>query len=363
MSFRLLSVLFKFGHIFCATPPSLQVPKITWKRKLYNVTIFSIFVYAVLARAARFNFHFVNHTRVKTIISLSTDFCHCAQTFSVMIVLNLGKQKSWSNLLKNLKYTAKLTRVGGQRKSKLPFWVSFVVMVVVHCAISGYAMYILAKRRPDYIRDFVDHHFQIFLDSFNKFLCCVIVNMIRTRYRNLKRGLQECSRKGLMSLSVLRKFQYTGRALNRTVKIYNDLFGWTFLFIIAFTLIEVLNVTEYLMTRKIHLASSEYVYVFGSMFLGISMGTFVLIFMYDSVLREFREILKICHGLRTLRRLSGLEELKLTEFVKFFDKNSPKFTAAGLFGVGRWTALDLVNLYINFLIVIIQITSEKYNLK
>ena len=278
MSFRLLSVLFKFGHIFCATPPSLQVPKITWKRKLYNVTIFSIFVYAVLARAARFNFHFVNHTRVKTIISLSTDFCHCAQTFSVMIVLNLGKQKSWSNLLKNLKYTAKLTRVGGQRKSKLPFWVSFVVMVVVHCAISGYAMYILAKRRPDYIRDFVDHHFQIFLDSFNKFLCCVIVNMIRTRYRNLKRGLQECSRKGLMSLSVLRKFQYTGRALNRTVKIYNDLFGWTFLFIIAFTLIEVLNVTEYLMTRKIRLASSEYVYVFGSMFLGISVRIYFFCF-------------------------------------------------------------------------------------
>ena len=78
--------------------------------------------------------------------------------------------------------------------------------------------------------------------------------------------------------------------------------------------------------------------------------------MYDSVLKEFDKIVSLCWGIKHSCRVTILEELKVKQFVKYVLKNSPKFTAASFFGVGRWTILSFLTIYVDFLIVVVQLT-------
>ena len=50
MSFRLISLLFKFGHFLGTTPSSLHVPKTSRLKKFYYLLIFVVFTYGFIAR-------------------------------------------------------------------------------------------------------------------------------------------------------------------------------------------------------------------------------------------------------------------------------------------------------------------------
>ena len=78
--------------------------------------------------------------------------------------------------------------------------------------------------------------------------------------------------------------------------------------------------------------------------------------MYDSVLKEFDKIVSLCWEIKHKCRVTVLEELKMNQFVNYVLKNSPKFTAASFFGVGRWTILSFLTIFVDFLIVVVQLT-------
>ncbi|KAJ3653009.1 hypothetical protein Zmor_018929 [Zophobas morio] len=107
MSFRLLSFLFKIGHVFGLTPSSLHVPKISLFKKFYYLLIFVILMYGVSSKRI-INLQTKSREMILLYIISTTAFVGQNSAF---LLRSLIKRKSWINFLRNLELTARLTRV------------------------------------------------------------------------------------------------------------------------------------------------------------------------------------------------------------------------------------------------------------
>ena len=76
--------------------------------------------------------------------------------------------------------------------------------------------------------------------------------------------------------------------------------------------------------------------------------------MYDRVIREAKNVVTGSYELKFFMKTTGWNDLKMEESVRFLMKNSPKFTAANFFAIGRWTILSLFETIIAFTIPMIQ---------
>ena len=243
MSFRLLSILFKAGHVFGITPWSLHVPKISLLKKFYFLVIFVILEYGFIARELT---HLRSNSRQLILLYYIINNVAFIGQNSAFLSRSLMKRKSWISFLRNLKTTAKLTCVRTRTKSKKSFFFVFVFVSILHLITPILSLQTLTQLRSNVWREFYTEFFHTIFNFHNQFLSCVLVNMIRTRYKNLRKMVRvQFERRRKIRLDVLKKIQYTVRSLKLTVDDYNDLFGLTNLFSVSITLASILNVTKF----------------------------------------------------------------------------------------------------------------------
>lgn len=77
--------------------------------------------------------------------------------------------------------------------------------------------------------------------------------------------------------------------------------------------------------------------------------------MADAVVQEGEKIVSLSHDLRwSFQDSEIMDDLKFEEFTTLLEKNSPTFTAASFFEIGRSTILNVLGTVVTFLIVMIQ---------
>ena len=244
MGFQLLSFVFRVGGLIAASPPSINLSPLTWKRKMYNTMLFALFVYRIvsLMRARGF---FLTHERINLIEHNLNYWCICAQNFYIILVLNLYKHNNWVRLIENLKTSGELLQIPNNNKPKL--FINFLITNLLHLTLNGGTLYIFSSARTNYLQEYFVIHFHVYLDFFNKCLSCVILQMITTRYKHLRRIILANTKRNQIRTSFLKKVEYSVRFLKNTVDSYNDLFGWSVFFNIAFTILQMINSVTYVL--------------------------------------------------------------------------------------------------------------------
>lgn len=248
MSLKLLSLIFKIGNILALTPSSLELKKIKVIRTLYILTNFALLtaghVYSLFE-----NDFFFEYIHIKVVLCFLNEFSIYGLNFYCIIIIGLFKREVWKYLIENLHATSYLVK---EKKSKLPYYFNFVLITTLHIASSLYVIYIGLKIDGLlYIRQDAMAHYPIFLDFFNKFVFCTVLEMLLLRYKGLQRILETFLEKGNQHSKVptilMKNMSYTMCFLNKTVAIYNDLFAWPTFLIISFTTLEILNVIDFAM--------------------------------------------------------------------------------------------------------------------
>ena len=246
MSFRLISLLFKIGHVFGITPWSLQVPKISLLKKFYYVLIFVLIMYGFISRGV---VQLRSHSTQLILLYVINNIALAGQN-SAFLLRSLTKRKSWISFLRNLETTAELTHVRTRTTAKNFFCCGFLFVTVLHLLTMTLTVFALPQFRSSVWKEFYADYFLTLFNFHNQFLSCVLVNMIRTRYKNLRKMVQvHFERRRKLHLESLKKIQYTVRSLKVTVDGYNDLFGWINLFHICNALARLVSLTEYGLAR------------------------------------------------------------------------------------------------------------------
>ena len=244
MSFRLLSFMFKIGHICGITPSSLNVPKISKLKKFYYLLIFLLITYGLIAREA---VHLRSITKQIGLLYIVNNISFVGQILTFLL-RSFVERKSWISFLENLEITAKLTRVRTRTTAKNFFCCGFLFVSIVHLLVLTLVLFVYVQVNSDAWREFYPEYLGSLISTQNELLSCVLVNMIRIRYKNLRKMVQvHFERRHKIHLEALKRIQYTVRSLKVTVDGYNDLFGWSNLFNICFSLACLLNLTKSLL--------------------------------------------------------------------------------------------------------------------
>ena len=276
MGFQLLSFVFRVGGLIAASPPSINLSPPTWTRKLYNTMIFALFVYRIVSLMKAREF-FLTRERINLIEYNLTYWSTCAQNFYIMVVLNLYKHNKWVRLLECLKTSGELLQIPNNKKSK-PFIIFFTTNLL-HLTVNGGILYILSWARTNYLQEYFVIHFHIYLDFFNKCLSYVILQMITTRYKRLRRIILTNTKKSQIRPSFLKKVEYSVRFLKNTVDAYNDLFGWSVFFTIAFTILHIINAVTYLLFMPGSLNFFQQILIQLSLIFGILVSSAIFVWL------------------------------------------------------------------------------------
>jgi hypothetical protein len=247
MTIRLLSFLFKIGHIFTLIPSSIESKQITWFRKLYYLLIFAVLTAGAISNLVLKKFH-RSSVLMKTVVTTAEDFSVIAFHFQTTIVLNLWTAESWKNLLKSLKVSEYLIKTKKTKDDRREYLV-FIGFNLLYGITWGHITYVSCSIPvKQCIQTEAWNLAQRYILLLYTFLLCVIANMIRIRYKGLR--LRICSFLKKKSpvcdknfLDFLDWVESTMNLLKNTVQIYNSLFGGSIFWIISFTTFHILNYT------------------------------------------------------------------------------------------------------------------------
>jgi hypothetical protein len=234
MSFTLLNFLFKIGRIFGATPASTRLEKEGDRRKLYVLLILLLLTLSLAASLTD-----ETDVNILVVCRLLLNLLLYAVHFQFAIVLNLWKRRSWNDLLKSLKHGGCLTTT-----NRLPHYFGFVSFLLLHMILTG-CIYFFNNEQRDF--DVYTRIPTIILQTMHFFYCFllyVITNMILSRYKFLTTLLKSFFKHrppscGNLPLKFFHKIEYTLRLLQKSVEVYNDMFGPVLFCSFSYTIVTV----------------------------------------------------------------------------------------------------------------------------
>jgi hypothetical protein len=229
MTIKFLSFLFKISHTLTLTPSSIEPKQTTWTRKLYNVLIFAVLTTGATSILILKKFH-RSSVLMKTIVTAALDISVMTFHFQTTIVLNLWSAKSWKNLLEGLKVSEYLIKTK-KTKDNTKGYLVFVGFNLLYGISRGYVLYVRCSIRVEQCIQTQPWNFaRRYILLLHTFLLCVIVNMIRMRYKGLR--LRICSfvkkKSSVCDKNFLDFLDWVESAMNllkNTIQIYNSLFG------------------------------------------------------------------------------------------------------------------------------------------
>jgi hypothetical protein len=287
MSFTLLTYFFKLGQFLALTPPSVNCKTVTCARKLHILSISALLTSAMVVSLTYQNFY-VDDIPIKTAVSLLTDVNLLGLSLYPMTVLGLRKGHLWIDLIDKLKMTEYLVSVKNKKdRSRKAFLLCVVVNLVAFLVIvyRHYMWYLLGRWNK------IMHYEIFYLLIYNKYifelLLVVIVHMLSLRYKGIRRRLQGYLKKnqskitsGNVPIKLIRKIECELCLLNKTVTLYNDMFGWPMFLMISYTSFVIIDTVDstILNTLRPHLFHA----IIGT-FLFLSWGVVICVFFVSTV--------------------------------------------------------------------------------
>ncbi|RZB40647.1 uncharacterized protein BDFB_011115, partial [Asbolus verrucosus] len=179
-----------------------------------------------------------------------------------------------------------------------------------------------------------------------------LIKNLRARYKHQTFLLREkvCTKRQLKYLEKIKRNIFF---LKDCVDVFNDIFGWIFLFNIIFGVARSLiyldmivislngfRIDNYFKNALRLLSHINVVSIFWVEFLSIAL-------ICDEILKEFGEILTIANNLGMI----SVESEEVRRFFNSVNDNRPEFTAARFFSIDRSAIFTVLNAMTTFLIV------------
>lgn len=359
MGFKTVELIFKMGKFLAVTPSSTNTKNESFSQQIYILCVFVFFVLASISSLIENNF-FKEDNPMKFTMAYIVETVLDGFNFYTMITLNFSKRSLWFDLFRNLSKKIKVESSGGKKLSgKISFFVSNAIYGVflsycsclwfTHIQWSFFARYGLRE-------------LQIYVQFFFKLLTNEILKMFLVRYKRLnsllkthlsyRRRLKNISK--TIPLKLIRQTVTHMIFLRTTQEMFNDLFGWPLLLIVAYTTVQFLNAILF-MFSDVPFSPSETFILLGGRFATITVVTVRMILLCDDVSREARKIFLQVYQIRWLfEDASPKQRKELYELTEVVGENLPEFTAAGFFHIGRSNLLSVLETSASFLMVVLQ---------
>nr|CAL23138.2 gustatory receptor candidate 5 [Tribolium castaneum] len=335
MTIQLLSLICKFGGWMGLTPVSVEPTG--FSPKGYSLLWILLFTLGVTISGVYRTDFYKKLSPMRLIVQTCLDFLLLALNIST-ILTTVRKQQQWAQLIQNLKVVA-------TTKTKawfLPFVVTNIIFVLFHT----YEAFVWTRiMGVAYYEQYAVEFFQFYAQFIVYFLIYAVLEMLLQKYKTVTYVMT--GQLKAQNSNLLKSVCADLCLLSECVDLFNSLFGFLVLLLVALTTLQLLIYIQVIVIgTKNTIETVAYSVIF---ILWHIVGTFSGIFLCDLIRREIANVQVLAYKIEAKRRDN---EIKM--FVKIVDASCRNFTAARFFELNRRTILGVSNAVITFLIVMVQ---------
>ncbi|KAJ3658277.1 hypothetical protein Zmor_010027 [Zophobas morio] len=295
------------------------------------------------------------------------DIVNCIIPVTVAIKVSFSDRDKWLRLNNSFQQIDKIFNNRGQQQS------NFLRNPVFQCAVNVLAFIIVML----YVMGTWCYHFGIdvifrtylvhtFCYNCNTVLFTLITNYalaFRCRYQDLNRYLNIDTLKtkyknGSSLVPLLRQVGTLSRTLSEMVIIFNEIFGWTFVFVAAKTITHILATCMILLEKETEVANIE---MWLSDFLAFSLTivNFTILMMSgSSVTTESSKTAFLSYKLQEHFPPKSDERLEILILARQVQANEVKITAGDFFEINRSTFCGILATCTTYVIVVLQFSGN-----
>ncbi|KAH0813380.1 hypothetical protein GEV33_009411 [Tenebrio molitor] len=348
MDLQIIETIFSVGKFTALTPSSTKNHNPHWWQKLYEVSIFLVYVVSFILTASGNNSVRATLTSIQFGLIILYELNQFINVSYILIVMMRVRRSLWFRLIESL--------AGVQSGSRrIPLKLIFAMSQLIYCGLITLRLY-TALQHADLTRAILGAVtcYQQYTQFFYMVVTPILLILLLSRYEHLRETLSQVTkaRSQLHSkqiVDILKKLKNSILTLNEAVEIFNDIFGWTILFNIVNGSSRILIYLDVII-KKIDISTSLF---YDACFILITWsGILLTILLCDSILKKCDEILEQTYRLETV--LTSYENEEIQGFIDALLHNRPEFKAARFFSIDRSTLFSVLNSLTTFLLVMIQ---------
>lgn len=250
MCFRLIQLLFAFGKFLALTPSKIDGNKESYSLKTYRILFFSILmsIQATLIISAS------RSTWDPVILASFVCLHSMAQTFNILIIIItiFFKRDLWRQLFQSLK-SAKVPTTKKVKKISSRLYLlgivsaCFAFEILYYCVLSDFMDLgqLLENELPKSIYFFLFFYYSIMIYS--------VLKIFLSKYKKICLWLMfHNKRKNINCIFSIKKIAKSMYILKASVDIFNSLFGWPLLVIIAYSVVKFISVSVLIVRQSIN---------------------------------------------------------------------------------------------------------------
>jgi hypothetical protein len=368
MDLEVIHTVFTFGKFAALTPSSTNNHNPDCLQKFYEICVYLLYV---MGFSASIYSHYPVYKRLTFVEFMSAglydlnQFCY---VFYILIVLMRLRRRRWFRLIKSFAAVK-------SAKINIPLKLIFVASQLFYYCFTIFGVYAhIEQAGLTAAASDMGEFYQFYGMFFYQVFTSILLILLLSRYQRLSETLSQLIRNKLHSKQVVEILKMTKKSiftLKEGVKIFNDTFGWSFLFTIfscvSRTLIYIdviIKHSEILLGQNMSVFYHDFCRIliswvkqftypfYGVTPLYLQVGISSTIFLCDSIMKKCDEILWQAYRLE--RELTSYENKEIQVFINVVLHSRPEFRAARFFSINRSTLFTVLNSLTTFLLVIIQ---------
>ncbi|CAH1380251.1 unnamed protein product [Tenebrio molitor] len=309
MDLEIIEAIFTVGKFTALTPSSTKNHNPHWWQKLYEVSVFIIYVVSFVLTAFGNNSVRATLTSIQFVLIILYELAQFINIFYILIVMMRVRRSLWFRLIECLD--------GVESGSpRIPLKLIFAMSQLIYCCLITLRMY-TGLQQADFPRAILGAVtcYQQYTQFFYVVFTLILLVLLLARYEHLRETLWQVTkaRSQLHSkqiVDIVRKLKNNIFTLKEGVEIFNDIFGWPILFTI------------------VNGSSRSLIYL------------------------DCDQILDQTYTLEAV--LTSHENEEIQVFIDAVLHNRPEFKAARFFSIDRSTLFSVLNSLTTFLLVMIQ---------
>jgi gustatory receptor len=205
---------------------------VTPSRRLYGWSVLLLLTIGVVVSTFFKKSDYMSLISVKLVVAIFMDATLFIFNCVIIVAATSWKRKQWNKLMRNLKMMS-------LQFNNLASYVSCLLIHLIFWAVTVYDTYAWTDIMGiEFFKQYGVEILQSYLLFHYQYLIYVILLTLLSSYRNLISRLPSCAQ---INYSDVIKIKHHLSLLQATVQYFNDVFGWSFLLIILYTSLQVLN--------------------------------------------------------------------------------------------------------------------------
>ncbi|RZB77522.1 hypothetical protein BDFB_013856, partial [Asbolus verrucosus] len=229
MDLETLNSVLKVGRIFALTPSSTENRKPSIVQKCYIIFVFLTLTVGVGVSLYLRRFFYTGFPPIQFLLRIIMDVDLYLHNCYSLLILMVHERERWFKLIKNLR----AVDCAEYKNHHCLTFISTHIAFVFSAGFNLFAWFTVLPLGHQYVNQYSVENFQIYTQFFYTVFAYIILKMILARYKYQTSLLRKrvCTKR---QLKYLKKIKRNIFFLKDSVDVFNDVFGWIFLFNVIF---------------------------------------------------------------------------------------------------------------------------------